>query len=77
MLHQYSQTAVNECSEHSTGEIKSFSNSIFRDFPLSLTRSPLFCVRSTEMCEEEQEEEEVEASGERQNSSGGFSVREK
>lgn len=45
------------------------------------TTSPLFCVRSTEMwdCEEEEQEDEddVEASGERQNSSGGFSVREK
>lgn len=45
------------------------------------TTAPLFAVRSTEMwdCEDEKQEDEVdvEASGERQNSSGGFSVREK
>ena len=60
--------------------------SIFKLYKLKLqgrraaTFSPLFCVRSTEMCDcedEEQEEDEVDASGDRQNSSGGLSVREK
>lgn len=47
--------------------------------PTPTSGPPLFCVRSTDMWDlvEQLEEEDVEALGERQNSSGGFSVREK
>lgn len=83
---------MNAMSTKKNGEhldIKSFFNKVLKQSSLiptvtvdnayMNTHSPLFLVRSTEMweCEEEPEEEEDEASGERQNSSGGLSVMEK